>query len=308
VKFNTAYLNSFVTLYEEGSFSKAAEVLRVTPSAVHQNVDKLQKHFDEGLYTNTSRSVSFTPLGERLYRRANKVLTELESLDTWAMQQKESPDCQVTVVCQNIGIYEATLLPFIPEFTRQYPQIDLKVLIHENVINANREVTDIYWGLSSYLGEMYKGLKHKGLVDFSYGIYASPKYLKKYGEPKNIKDLKGHHIIGNTKNDPSNGLFLRSRLKKNSEMNSIKLNAKVTVTYSHEYLGAQGLGLFNASPNLPIVRELVRKNKIVPVMERYWYKGVPLRTYYQSTRYNQTGVKQCIDFFYSKKDKWDLYE
>jgi len=274
---------------------------------VHQNMRKLQQHFDEELYTNKSRSISFTPLGERLYIRAKKVISEVESLDLWAQNQNESPAYQITIACQNIGIYKATLLPFISEFTRSHPQIDLNVEIHNDVFNANREATDVYWDMRSNFGKIYTGLKHKSLVDINYGVYAAPRYLKKYGEPTSIKELMDHHIIGDTKNKPSNALILRSKLTKNIEVNTIELESKISVNCAHEVLGAQGLGLFNASPNLLYIQELVRKGKIVPVMERYWYKDIPLRTYYQSTRYNQAGVKRCVEFFYSKKDKWELF-
>jgi len=300
VKFNTSYLISFVTLYKHGNYPGAADALAVTPSAIHQNVDKLQKHFNEALYIKQGKHIAFTPLGDRLYKRANHILTELESLDSWTQTENDSQNHTLRILYKNVSIYQTTLMPFLSDFARTFPNIDLQITDH------GRDA-DIYWDMSTNDETMLKDLtdmKQKNLVSMRHGIYASPKYLKKHGEPTSIRDLANHKIIGNTTNKPFNGLIIRSILNSKTKVNPIELDASIAASNSLEYLGTQGLGLFNSSPSLPITQELVQKKKLVPVMEKYWHK-TQLRTYFQSTARNKAVVKKCVDFFYNNKETWD---
>jgi DNA-binding transcriptional LysR family regulator len=305
VKFNHAQLKCFVTLFETRSFSDSAEVLGVTASAVHQNIKSLHKLLDENLYASSRSGIQFTPYGKAFYKEACKAIEAFESLEAWAFQQKGSPSVKVQLICQNMDIHDITLLPFIPEFREAHPNIDLEVNITDNVVNVVRQSTDIYWGFSSYIGETDEGLVSKNLIKFTYGVFASPEYLKQNGIPESISDLKDHFLIGNTKNEPSDGLFLKILNKRKAELNSITMQAPITATYSIEELGAKGLGIFNASPNMPKVRKKIESGEILPILENAWYKNIMLKAYYQSTRYNQLGVRQVIDFFYSKRKLWD---
>ena len=59
-------LKTFLTVCETGSFSKAAEQLFITPSAVLQQIRTLEAELDAALFVRSSKGVSLTSAGDYL--------------------------------------------------------------------------------------------------------------------------------------------------------------------------------------------------------------------------------------------------
>src|SRR5687768_15341349 len=78
-------LAAFVNVAERRSFTKAGALLGVTPSAVSQTLKQLEERLGTRLLNRTTRSVSLTEAGERLYARVRpalrEVLTALDDLE-----------------------------------------------------------------------------------------------------------------------------------------------------------------------------------------------------------------------------------
>lgn len=73
-------LTTFLKICDTGSFSKAAEALYITPSAVLQQVRALESELNVTLFNRTSRGVSMTPAGEYLERRGRILLQTYEEI------------------------------------------------------------------------------------------------------------------------------------------------------------------------------------------------------------------------------------
>ena len=69
-------LTTFLKICDTGSFSKAADALYITPSAILQQIRSLEAELDTELFIRSSRGVSKTPAGEYLERRA-RVLVQM---------------------------------------------------------------------------------------------------------------------------------------------------------------------------------------------------------------------------------------
>ena len=127
----TPLLKTFFTVVESGSFSKAADQLFMTPSAVLHKIRSLEKDLGVELFTRTSRGVSLTPagsylqqqgkpfmqMGDDLRRRIRTVSTEDSSIcigtsmlekcrllyDLWVLFSAEEPDCGISMVNIDFG-------------------------------------------------------------------------------------------------------------------------------------------------------------------------------------------------------------
>ena len=71
-------LDTFLKIAELGSFSKAADALYITPSAVIQQINSLESSLEVKLLDRTSRGVSLTPAGELLCREGRKLVAQSE--------------------------------------------------------------------------------------------------------------------------------------------------------------------------------------------------------------------------------------
>ena len=67
-------LDTFRTVAEEGSFSKAAEKLYISHTAVIKQIKGLESHLEVKLFTRTSQGASLTPAGQVLYTEALQMI------------------------------------------------------------------------------------------------------------------------------------------------------------------------------------------------------------------------------------------
>lgn len=63
-------LDTFITVAECGSFTKASELLYISPTAVMKQMNTLEAHLDVKLTERTPTGVKLTAAGEIIYRDA----------------------------------------------------------------------------------------------------------------------------------------------------------------------------------------------------------------------------------------------
>lgn len=109
------------------SFSKAAEELYMTQSAVSQAISKLEKSLDVQLFYRTSKGVVLTNEGKLLYEHVNSSLRIIR-----AAEDKISEFKSLKTGLLRIGVGDTItrhfLLPRLKEFHMAYPGIQLKIL------------------------------------------------------------------------------------------------------------------------------------------------------------------------------------
>lgn len=74
-------LNTFIQVAENGSFSKAAEKLYITPSAVIQQINNLEKELQVSLFIRTRHGTQLTPAGEYLFQQAGSLLQTCREIE-----------------------------------------------------------------------------------------------------------------------------------------------------------------------------------------------------------------------------------
>src|ERR1700761_2935508 len=84
-------LRAFVAVGQALSFSRAAETLGVTPSALSQTVRAFEERVGVRLLNRTTRSVSLTDAGENLFRRVEPAVAELGSAVGQVRRYRERP-------------------------------------------------------------------------------------------------------------------------------------------------------------------------------------------------------------------------
>jgi DNA-binding transcriptional LysR family regulator len=76
----TRYLKTLVTAVEEGSFSRAAEVLHITQSAVSQRIKFVEEHFGHQLLDRSGSGLELTPAGHLVLAKARDILRKEREL------------------------------------------------------------------------------------------------------------------------------------------------------------------------------------------------------------------------------------
>lgn len=133
---NTKLLKAFITVADEGSFSKAAERLYLSQPALSQNIKQLESHFNTALIKRTPHSFCLTEAGTVLYQHAVEVTARCdvmeESMNSFHSALADTLLVGATTV---IGGYAVPCSIFI--FKRKHPDATIKLKL-----GNRREILD----------------------------------------------------------------------------------------------------------------------------------------------------------------------
>lgn len=120
-------LRSFCEAAQSGSFSKAAEILKLSQPTVSLQIQSLEKDLDTILFERSGPRIRLTPAGELLLEMSRPLVDGISRLaDNFSSRLGD-----VHAGPLDIASGEATLLYILPDiihaFSNEYPQIDLKL-------------------------------------------------------------------------------------------------------------------------------------------------------------------------------------
>jgi len=118
-------LEVFLTVAREHRFSRAAEKLFRTQSAVSQTIRKLELEIGEPLFDRSSRDGVLTDAGRVLEEYAEKLLNLRQDAQTALVEMRELQKGRLAIAANEFtALY---LLPVLGEFRRLYPTIKITV-------------------------------------------------------------------------------------------------------------------------------------------------------------------------------------
>lgn len=128
-------MRTFVAIVETGSFSKAAEKVFRTPSAVSMQVKKLEDIVGRAVFERDSRSVSMTSDGEILLSYARRMV----ALSNEMMARFITPDMEGTVCLGAPDDYGARIMPMVlKRFAETHPNVQVNVIIETSDLLRKR--------------------------------------------------------------------------------------------------------------------------------------------------------------------------
>lgn len=155
------------------SFKAAANELCVTPSAVSQQIKTLEGFLNTPLFQRSSRQVTLTEAGRGYYEIADDALTRFKiGHERWVASQT-SPTVRLSTTAQ---IAFDILIPALPGFQAQHPDIDLRFETTDKLANFDSEAVDAAIRIGD--GD-WSGLSSHKLCDLRVTAVATPEFLIK---------------------------------------------------------------------------------------------------------------------------------
>lgn len=183
-------LIAFVESVESNSFSAAARSLSTTPSAISKRVAKLEDRLGVRLLQRTTRSLSLTTEGTAYYERISRLLRELEEANDIVVSGGK-PRGKLTI-STSLDFGQWLLVQSIPEFLKQYPEIQIDLRLSDRLVDLVAEGIDVAIRLGD-LEDSSLICRHLGQTQFA--LCASPAYLKVQGTPTTPQDLVHHNCL-----------------------------------------------------------------------------------------------------------------
>lgn len=303
--FKMEWLRSFARVADTRSFSEAARQAGLTAMAVSKHVARLEAELGEPLFERSTRVVRLTEFGQLFLERAEQLLREQAALADWVQGRHEEPSGVLKVLGMESPLL-AMVIPHVRAFHERYPRIELRIDAVNELVDPATRPFDIAWGVGKYLGEFNPGLVRRRLMTTDYGVFASPGYLERFGHPRHPSELVGsdHRVLPQLHDEPNNFLIVNDTGLNSGEFPVCYLDAPVKTSVGHLELCIQGLGLMNASSELPEVRRALAAGAIVPVLEDYWFRSMDIYLYTHQVRQRQPKVDAFLTFFEERVGHW----
>lgn len=193
-------LDAFIHAAELKSFSKAANLLYITPTSLIQQINLLEQHVGVQLFIRSPRGVALTKAGESLYQDAKNIIRLSNNAIERAQMLGGTNDGGI-----RIGTSLLTKCRYLPDFWARmievYPDTEIKLVSQKNPEQANRRplsdlgvAYEMQEGL--YLSEFYRG-KCNFLEFRQVPLCAAMPAEHPLHQLKNIclEDLKGQTVL-----------------------------------------------------------------------------------------------------------------
>lgn len=184
-------LRIFHAAAEAGSFTHAAQTLKLSQSAISRQVSALEQDVGVPLFQRHARGLILTEQGEILYRTAHDVLMKLENVRSKLTESREKPTGHLRVTT-TFGMGSGWLVDRIPEFLNLYPDIQLQLLLDDEELDLTMRHADCAIRLRQ---PQQPDLIQRRLFTVHMHVYATPAYLTKHGRPETLEELDDHRII-----------------------------------------------------------------------------------------------------------------
>jgi DNA-binding transcriptional LysR family regulator len=185
-------LLAFLAVARERSFTRAAAKLGMTQSGLSQIIRNLEERIGVRLLNRTTRSVTPTQAGERLFLSIGPRFNEMD-VDLAALGEfREKPAGTVRLTATEYAATEI-LLPALRKVLPKYPDIHVEVIIDYGLTNIVALQVDA--GIRP--GELVakEMIAVRVSPNLRMAVVGSPSYFAERKRPKTPQDLTSHNCL-----------------------------------------------------------------------------------------------------------------
>jgi DNA-binding transcriptional LysR family regulator len=135
-----AFFQGFEAAARTLSFTKAAEELYITQSAVSRQIKALEDSLGLKLFERRPRSLVLTEDGQALYRIAADVLDRLQTATDRLRVETRARQLSITTTT---GFASLWLIPRLRRFTALHPDVDVRISATTEALNLERSLIDL---------------------------------------------------------------------------------------------------------------------------------------------------------------------
>ncbi|WP_286807274.1 MULTISPECIES: LysR family transcriptional regulator [unclassified Marinimicrobium] len=185
-------LLAFIHVAREGSFTRAAAQMGISTSALSHAIRALESRLEVRLLTRTTRSVSTTEAGERLFERIAPHFEGIDSELDAVRDQRSRPAGTVRITTAEHAA-NTLIWPKLAKVLPQYPDITVEVTVNyaRTDIVAERYDAGVRLG-----GELANDMIAVRIgPDARIAVVGSPDYFAHHPKPRSPQELAEHNCI-----------------------------------------------------------------------------------------------------------------
>ncbi|MCZ4279469.1 LysR family transcriptional regulator [Kiloniella laminariae] len=277
----------FAKTVETGSFRAAAKLLGLSPSVVSHHVSQLEARLGVALLYRSTRRLSLTSEGEKMFEASREMMTAAESgLDAVAGSASEaSGKLTITLPAGFIG---GPLVDDLAAFALAFPRVELAISFTDHQQDLIREGID----LAVRAGTLQdSSLKSKKLFDLGRKLVGSREYCAGRSLPKQPSDLLGWNYIG-LRMRPNNKLLIDS----SGNHERIDYVPRIVVDDIHAVCQFTLAGLGLSSPPDYLVDQELSRGTLVEVLPAWRVENLPVYAIWPPNAPRTSLTFRCVAF------------
>ncbi len=300
-KITVSDLKVFCEAANHQNFSKAAHMLGVSPAYVSKRIQALEAQLSIRLFHRTTRHIALTEQGERARMLALDVLSSVERLQNTVIEARTELRGELRVAT-SFGFGRRVVSDALAQFSLKYPLINVKLEVLDCLVDMVRERYDIDVRIGDVIAPNYIARR---VADNYRILCASPKYLEKYGEPKNLKDLESHNCLIVRERDHPVGVWKLTR-GDGRHVENIKVrgtlttnNGEIAVAWALNGHGIMLRSVWDSQRHL-------QSGELVHVLKPYRQEA-NIWVVYPERLESSAPVKACAEHLEEYFNQWSLY-
>lgn len=290
LKDNFNELQIFLVVARERSFTKAANILGVSQSALSHSIKGLEERLNIRLLTRTTRSVAPTELGTKIIACLEPKLTELEYELESLIQLNGTVSGNIRL---STGEHAARSLlwPKLKPFLRMHPDINIELVVDNGFVN----IVDGRFDAGVRLGESVD----KDMIAVRIGpdmrlvVVGAPSYFASHDIPQTPRDLQHHRCINMRL--PSAGGLYHWEFEKEGKSLRVKVEGQLTFNLLSERIDAVLSGFGVACVPEDTVQEAVKSGELIQVLDDWCPTFSGYYLYYPSRKQHLPAFALLID-------------
>lgn len=293
-----APIAAFVAVAREGSFTRAAGKLGITPSALSQTIRTLEDRLGVRLLNRSTRSVSLTESGQRLLAQVEPGLATIGGAIDSIADPDDQPRGDLRINVPRI-VVQHFVEPHLGEFARRYPGVRLEVLVDDGLGDIVREGYDAGIRLLEVVPDSMIAVPVTPPVAMA--VVASPAYFAANPPPTDPANLTRHNCVAYRQT--GSAAIYRWEFTDPATGNDVPVDPEgCFVTNSDDLMlstALQGAGLVMHMDFA--VREHVASGRLVRVLEKWCPPFDGFQIYIPSREQMPAKLRVFVDFLVEKR-------
>lgn len=279
----------FAHVVEQGSFSKAAQVLGLSPPRVSEQMALLEQSLGVRLLQRTTRKLTLTQEGEQLSASAAAMVELLDTVKSTVAQDELAGKVRITAVQDFTNKW---LMPRLAKCSQRYPGITFDLIVADQLVDLVENKID----LAVRVGRLKDdSLIARPLFSDHPKLFATADYLAKYEQPLTIDSVQEHTWL------------LLPQMSENAQVTLYNGSRKISfrpkkyhisdspLTISHMIKLGMGVGIF-----LPTLIDESDRDILHPVLTDWHYEKLYASLVYPSRKQLPKRTRCVVDFLLSE--------
>lgn len=283
-------LLAFITVAQEGSFTRAAARLGVSQSALSHTIRGLEARLGIRLLTRTTRSVAPTEAGERLLAEVAPRFDDIDAAVEALGELRDKPAGTVRITTAEHAANQV-LWPRLTPVLARHPDIKLEITVDYGLSDIVAERYDLGVRLGDQVAKDMVAVRIG--PDFRMAVVGAPGYFERHAAPSTPHDLVHHDCI-NLRLATHGGLYAWE-FERDGQRFSVRVEGRLVFNNTTPRLRAALAGFGLAMVPADMVEDDVAAGRLVRVLDDWTPTFPGYHAYYASRRHASPALRVVVD-------------